>query len=123
MSRLDGAENLAFLIFFLNCISASAVFNIFFSVFNSPVAAFALVPLLAMPLAAFPSYRHTYRCACVPPAMYFHYLTSAFVLFNFQSAAYEPEQQASIFSAVSVLEAVPSIIAPLIYNQIYVSCR
>jgi hypothetical protein len=33
--------------------------------------------------------------------------------------AFGASDQARIFSAVSVLEAVPSVIAPLIYNQIY----
>ena len=33
--------------------------------------------------------------------------------------AFGASDQARIFSAVSVLEAVPSVIAPLIYNHIY----
>lgn len=42
-----------------------------------------------------------------------------FRFLHLRSVAFEAKDQARIFSAVSVLEAVPSVIAPLVYNQIY----
>ena len=75
--------------------AASVVFNLGFGTFNSPVAAYSLLPLLSFQLAAIPSYRNMY------------------------SSCFSPDEQASVFAAVSVLESVPSSLAPVVYNQIY----
>jgi len=70
-------------------------FNLLFGLLSSPTVAFALLPFTAFNLGALPSYRSVY------------------------SRCYGVEDKSRVFAAVSMLEAVPNIIAPLVYNQIF----
>ena len=45
--------------------AAAALFNILFAIFNTPIAAFSMLPLLSFQLGALPSYRHMYSI-CYP---------------------------------------------------------
>mmetsp|Transcript_45183 Transcript_45183/g.88918 ORF Transcript_45183/g.88918 Transcript_45183/m.88918 type:complete len:618 (+) Transcript_45183:198-2051(+) len=74
---------------------AAVLFNVSFALLHSPLAAYCLVPLLGVQMGAMPSYRALY------------------------AAAYEPADRSRIFAAVSVLEAVPDLLAPLVFTQIY----
>ena len=74
---------------------SSMTFSLGFALFDCPSAAYAMLPLLAVQLGAIPSYSNVY------------------------SSCFGPEEQASIFAAVSILQSVSSIVAPLVFNLAY----
>lgn len=71
------------------------VFNGALALFNSPTAAFLLLPVASFQLSVVPSYRHLF------------------------SDSYGPAEQAQVFAAFSVLESIPGLFAPALFNAIY----
>ena len=66
-----------------------------FASLRSPIAAFLLLPALAVQTAATPSYRSLY------------------------SGCFGPDEQGRIFAAVSALEALPGLVSPLAIMFLY----